>query len=459
LANDPTCGSKDDFTGNKDCVGAIAESLGGLVGLVTKGFAGGWEDDDGKEFLGSVIDLTQGVIEATNVLPVTLVSAIMFPMLKSFLGVAMDSPTEGTLSGYVTLKLIFERKLRGNAFRMDVLEEELDWFDGLFLKDKTLINSSVVYNSAGLSHLLNMQHDFALDQPLFFGAECLLTGDKDNFRKISAGRCSAQLGDSDIMHWQFCEQAAKALDLGSTTVTNVTSAEGRDKPRGCYLRTIGGQEVLFFNDRPDNKGEGLNATQYRQVLCSNSAVDENIAAECRLWQQSGTWELAAMYAIANLGVLVDIARQFPALRETTLNRVRKFTGQYTKLLTASFSEYKRHRMTYLTPPKLLDNWGIGLWCAAWIGWEGKYVTEGRDYFYQTGSDEKCRGQCDVMSDYCQVRDEDGPGKYCVEDPSKYGIAEVCFERYTDNLKAKLDTTFGHVIGNLTELHDTVAALR
>merc|ERR1719401_545436 len=453
-ANAPTCASGSSFTGNKKCAEAIGGALGNLIGLVAKGFAGGWEDVEGTEIVGSVLDTVQGFIEAYGTLPLTMVSKLMFPLLKSFVGVAMENPTEDTVSGYISLKQIFKRKLRSNQLRMDALEGQFDWFEGLFLKNESLINSSTVYKSAALSFLLNMQHDFELDQELFFGAECLLTGRSDNFGIISAGKCSAALDkDNSILSWKLCEQAARALGLGDVTVENLTRADGSGKPHGCYFK-YGEGEGLYFNSRSESSGQ--NATNERQALCSTSAVSGRVAAECHVWQQAGTWELAAMYAITNLGVLVDIVRNFPELRTTTLKRAQTLTSKYKKLLNASFSEYRKHRMSRLESPRLFR---MGLWCAANPFWPGRYVTEGRDYFYQQAAATKCRGPCDVMSDYCSIRPEKGSGKYCVEDEEKWGEAEKCFQRYESNLAARLDTEFEHVMGNLTKLGNTVTALR
>merc|ERR1719148_674696 len=102
----------------------------------------------------------------------------------------------------------------------------------------------------------------------------------------------------------------------------------------------------------------------RQSLCSSSAVSARISAECTGWQQAGTWELAAMYAVTNLGVLGDIARYFPALRATTRTRAQKLISKYQRLLNLSFSEFKEHRESLMMEPDLSDSWTVWAHCQA-----------------------------------------------------------------------------------------------
>jgi len=454
----PGCNVPADYTRNKDCAGAILGSLGDLFGLLGKSFTGSLEEGDWQTLAGSAISATQGMLEAHVLFfPVTLISQIFFPILKSMVGVAMEPASVDTLSAFVSLKQLFRQKVRSNQIKMDAMEEEFDWFDGLFLKNKTLLSSSPVYEAAGLSYLLNFQHDFALNQDLFFGAECLLVGDESNFLQIPGGLCSEQAEASSLItEKQLCEQAAIALGLDNTTVGDVARA---DRPYGCYNKKEGVNKGLWFNT--DHGAHGQNATAERMSLCSTSEVLGEVGATCMKWQEAGTWEVAAMYALTNLGVLSDIARHFPGLRETTRKRALKLTSKYEKLLGQSFSVYRKHRESLLKKPEVSDGWANAAYCKKEKGlsWSGRYVTEGRDYHYQrpiSGEPaEKCRGECDVMYSFCQLRPERGAGKYCVAD-DKWSEADSCFDRYKSEEMGALQTAFDRVTGNITALHTMVA---
>jgi len=220
------CQSRSDYTKDQDCGAAIAGSFGNLAGLLVKGFRGGWKDGDGQEFLDGIIDVPQGFVETHFPMPVTMVSQILFPMLKSFVGIAMDPADTDTASGYVMLKHIFRRKLRSNQFRIDALIDEIEWFESLFLKNVSLMNQSDVYKEASLAHLLNLQHDLALGQELFFGAECLSLADEANFQLISAGTCQDQPNAANsIIDVPLCEQAARVLGLPDDTVHRLTNLQ------------------------------------------------------------------------------------------------------------------------------------------------------------------------------------------------------------------------------------------
>jgi hypothetical protein len=168
-----------------------------------------------------------------------------------------------------------------------------------------------------------------------------------------------------------------------------------------------------------------------------------------------------MYALTNLGVLSDIARHFPRLQETTRKRASKLTGKYETLLGQSFSVYRKHREALLKEPEVSDSLQNVLYCKMEQGlsWSGRYVTEGRDYYYHrpiSGEPaEKCRGECDVMSSFCKLRPEKGKGKYCVAD-DKWDMAASCFERYRSQEIGALQTAFDRVTGNITALHTMVA---
>mmetsp|Transcript_79378 Transcript_79378/g.219531 ORF Transcript_79378/g.219531 Transcript_79378/m.219531 type:complete len:180 (+) Transcript_79378:1102-1641(+) len=179
--------------------------------------------------------------------------------------------------------------------------------------------------------------------------------------------------------------------------------------------------------------------------------------------------MAAMYAVANLGVLLDIADNFPELRETSAKRAEMLSSKYVAvaLLNYSFTAYEEHRASLLRPPVISQSLAINGWCSWSLGefWLGKYITEGRDYFYlkvrpgETEEDAKCRGPCDVMATVCHVRPETGSGKYCVRDSENWQRAESCFEEYRDSEVTRWSIVFRHLIGNLTELHETLRESR
>merc|ERR1711879_413656 len=94
---------------------------------------------------------------------------------------------------------------------------------------------------------------------------------------------------------------------------------------------------------------------------------------------------------------------------------------------SSFETFKKHRSSFFRDPTVSANLVDAIWCRGPGGpfWQGRYVREGRDYFYQVvrpgekPEDAKCRGDCDVMATVCDVRPESGSGKYCVDEPAKW----------------------------------------
>jgi hypothetical protein len=416
-------------------------------------FGGELEDGDGKALVSAIIGASQGVIEAFLPAGLTMVTQLFFALLRGWLGVASDKPYVYTPHGYVTLKRLFRQKARSNLVRMDALKDEIDWFQGIFLNNKTMIEHSDVYEAAGLSSLLNIQHDLALDQGMFFGAECILAAEEDNFRQIETGKCwEYEVVDKSILDTELCEHAARVLGHEGLEATPIDRA---DRPFGCYIKPDEPDAGLYLNKHMASTS--INATDERQVLCKSQVVDEHTLGECKAWQQAGTWELGAIYALTNLGVLGDISNKFPDLRKTTLHRAEKLMLKYKLLLTESFNVFleKRTSDTYFEDP-VVDGGALKkLWCGTW---SGRYVTGGRDYFYQrlvpgvNEEDGKCRGQCDVLSYYCSppVRPEKGEGKYCVEDADKYNDAVPCFDRYKREVKDSMKDGFGNFMDNLDE---------
>jgi hypothetical protein len=401
-----------------------------------------------KNAVSTGIGALGGVLGVVLPFPAVTISSVLFSIVSGIISGLGRAPSPDNTFGDAAVQKLFRHRFRSSKARLMALTGEWSWYKDLFTND-FIAQYGATYEAASLSWLLNAQHDMALDRELFFNVDCLDVTEKNSFSSISVGRCE-DVGMWPISDASLCEVAAHHVKNYSMDAHSiVVQLNEESKAKGCYWSSLNGAPMPYVNSHPDAK-EG--AQTGSQLLCTT--MEPEAQQSCATWQEGSSWQVSKWYVALHLGVLVDIFKTYPPLRNSTLSRIADTTAEYVLLLTHAFKASVYKRLGYLSAPVVSR-----LVCSVGFWWAGAtyMVRDGYDYWVQSlgtdSRDENCTGQCDVLSLACDVDPGQTSGWFhdrsCVN-ASRADEAVSCFQSYKNALLTEMSASFTRDIQKLEE---------